>query len=225
MRTIPQHAVYGQRKRSACGTVVSWLALWLLFAVPQARGQYIAIGGGGVFPRDLSAAPASEGPGGPARSEFTNSALFAVDVGTGVLPFFSLGAHYSYTRPELTLRRSDPFGSSAVVDLATHTLTLDGRLRTPEAAGFRLYGLAGVGFSRFRLDVKELVEVPFPDGIPDNVLSPVVTFGAGLERNIAPLVRLKLEVRDYLTPISKRFFEGGGAWHRVAVIGGIVLGR
>ena len=91
--------------------------------------------------------------------------------------------------------------------------------------GSRLYGLVGGGFTRFSVDVKQVVEVPFPGGDPDKVISPVFTVGGGIEKSVAPLVHLKLEVRDYVTPISKDFFQPGGAWHRVAVIGGIVLGR
>jgi hypothetical protein len=98
-------------------------------------------------------------------------------------------------------------------------------MRTPEAFGFRVYGLVGGGFTRFTVNVKQVVETPFPEGVPDNVISPVFTFGGGIEKSVFPLLRLKFEVRDYMTAISKDFFSPGGSWHRLAVFGGIVLGR
>lgn len=200
------------------------LALLLTVFAPTARAQYIAFGAGGLFPQDQSGSPAG-GIGGLATSTFGNSGLLAVDAGIGFLPFLGAGLHYSYSSPQLVLRRGDAFGSSAVTDLGSHTLTFDARLHTPHFAGFRLYGLVGGGFTRFTLNVKQTVETPFPGGAPDNVLSPVFTMGGGIEKSVAPLVHLKLELRDYVTPISRDFFQPGGAWHRVAVIGGIVLGR
>jgi hypothetical protein len=146
-------------------------------------------------------------------------------MGIGFFPFLSGGLHYSYAKPEVRLRRGDAFGSSARIDLTTHTLTFDARLRTPQVFGFRLYGLAGAGMSRFGLDVKQQVEIPFPRGVPDNIVAPVFTFAGGVEQRVFPLVHLKLEVRDYVTPIPKRIYEPGGRWQRVAVIGGVVLGR
>ncbi|MBI1955855.1 MAG: hypothetical protein HYS38_05630 [Acidobacteria bacterium] len=219
------------RLRAVCG-----LILFFVGVVPVARGQYLAIGGGGVFSQDLSSEsqilplastqptqiPISVGSG---HSNFTASGLLAVDAGIGFFPLFSAGLHYSYARPELSLTRGDFFGSSALVNLSAHTLTFDARLRTPEIVGYHLYGLLGGGFSRFTLDVKRQVEVPFPGGAPDDALSPVFTFGGGIEKSVSPLVRLKLEVRDYVTGVSETLFRPGGAWHRVAVIGGIVLGR
>lgn len=198
----------------------------LLFAVSAstAHAQYIAVGAGGLFPQDQSGASAG-GIGGPALSDFGRSGLLAVDAGIGFLPFLGANLHYSYSSPSLVLRRGDAFGSSAVTDLGAHTLTFDARVHTPHFAGFRLYGLVGGGFTRFSVDVKQVVEIPFPGGDPDNVISPVFTMGGGIEKSVAPLVHLKLEARDYVTPISKDFYAPGGAWHRVAVIGGIVLGR
>ncbi len=133
--------------------------------------------------------------------------------------------HYSFTRPELLLRRADAFGSSALLDVATHTVTFDARLRTPQVAGFRAYLLAGAGLSRFHLDIKRQVEVPFPGGAPGALTAPVFTFGGGLEKRVLPLLHLKAEVRDYVTPISERFYQPGGAWHRVVALAGVVLGR
>ena len=199
--------------------------LLLLFLAPLGRAQFIAIGGGVTFPQDRSAALAAGRIGGPAQADFANSGIIAVDAGVGFFPFLTAGLHYSFSRPELFLRRGDAFGSSARVDLDAHTITFDARFRTPQVVGFRLYGLAGGGITRFALNMKQAVEVPFGRGAPDNVLSPVLTVGGGIERSVAPFVHLKLEVRDYITPISEQFFQPGGAWHRVAVIGGIVLGR
>ena len=199
-------------------------ALLFVASISIAHAQYIAFGAGGLFPQDQSGDGASS-IGGLATSDFGRSGLLAVDAGIGFLPFLGAGLHYSYSSPELVLRRGDAFGSSAKADLGSHTLTFDARLRTPHIAGFRLYGLAGGGFTRFTVNLKQVVEDPFPSGEPDNVLSPVFTLGGGIEKSVAPLVHLKLEVRDYVTPISRDFFHPGGAWHRVAVIGGIVFGR
>ena len=201
------------------------LFLFLLWLAPLAQAQYIAVGGWGLFSQDLSTAPPAGAFGGPAQSEFSNTGILAVDAGIGFFPFLAAGLHYSYARPELFLRRGDAFGSSARADLGAHTLTFEARVRTPQIAGFRLYGLGGVGFSRFALDVKQAVEIPFPGGAPDNVLSAVASVGGGIEKSVAPLVHLKLEARDYITPISEQFFRPGGTWHRTAIIGGIVLGR
>ncbi|MBI3894389.1 MAG: hypothetical protein HY313_00510 [Acidobacteria bacterium] len=197
---------------------ICYLILFFI-SVPLTHGQYLAIGGGGVFSEDLS----SESQGD--RADFTASGLLAVDAGIGFFPLLSAGLHYNYARPELSLTRGDSFGSSALVDLRAHTLTFDARLRTPEILGYHLYGLLGGGFTRFILEVKQEVEVPFPGGAPDDVISPVFTYGGGIEKSIAPLVRLKFEVRDYVTGVSETLFRPGGAWHRVAMIGGIELGR
>jgi len=214
--------------KNSLGSVLrAGLVVGLLFAgrVSDARAQYIALGAGGLFSQDQSEGPPAGIAAGPVRSSFGRSGLLAVDAGIGFLPFLGAGLHYSYASPELILRRGDAFGSLAVTDLGAHTLTFDTRLRTPQLAGFRAYGLAGGGFTRFSVQVKQTVEQPFPEGEPDNVISPVFTVGGGIERSVAPLLHLKFEVRDYLTPISRDFFSPGGAWHRFAVIGGIVLGR
>lgn len=197
------------------------LSSWSL----PARAQYLGVSGGGLFSRDLQSSPEAGQTGGPARSNFSNSGILAVEAGVGFFPLLSAGLHYSFTGPELQLRRGDAFGSSARMDLSAHTLAFETRLRTPEVSGFRLYGLLGAGFSRFSLDVTSTVEDPFPRGAPDSILSPVFTFGGGIEKGIAPFVRLKLEARDYVTPISKQLFDAGGAWHRPAILAGIVLGR
>jgi hypothetical protein len=200
------------------------LLVLLAGLLTSAHAQYIAIGGGGLFPEDKSEA-VSAITGEDTTAEFGRSGLLAVDAGVGLLPFLGANLHYSYSSPEMIVRRADLVGSSARADLGSHTLTFDGRVRTPEALGFRLYGLAGGGFTRFTVNIKQTVETPFPEGVPDNVISPVFTFGGGIEKSVFPLLRLKLEARDYVTAISKDFFSPGGRWHRVAVYGGIVLGR
>ena len=188
-------------------------------------GQFLSLGGGALFSQDRSQpAPDALTLGSLARSDFNRSGLIAVDAGLPVAPFVNAGLHYSRSKPELFLRRGDAFGSSARVKLAANTLTFDARLRSPFIYGFRLYGLAGVGFTRFGLEVKEAVEVPFPGGAPDSVILAVVTYGGGVERRLRGLLHLKLEVRDYVSPIPDELFGAGGSWHRVAVIGGIVLG-
>ncbi len=199
--------------------------LTLCLAGP-ARGQFIAVGGGGQFFQGRSAPAPAGAVGGPASADFTKSGLVAVDAGMPVFPFVTGGLHFSSSDTELSLRRGDAFGSSAAADVSARTLTFDARVRTPEAFGLGAYGLAGAGFTRFGLKVKQQVEVPFPSaGAPGAVTSPVFTFGGGVERRLLPYLRLKLEVRDYVTGIPKTFFQPGGTWHRVAVIGGLVLGR
>ncbi|MBI4442393.1 MAG: hypothetical protein HY649_03335 [Acidobacteria bacterium] len=202
-----------------------WCVVFIISLAVPARAQFISIGGGELFSQDLRSEAQPGLVGGPARSEFDRSGLLAVDVGFPVLPFLGAGLHYSYSRPALFLQRGDAFGSSAQLQLRSHTLTFDARLRTPQAFGVRLYALAGIGLSRFNLDVQQLVEVPFPGNTPEGILSPVFAFGGGVEKTIFPMIRVKLEVRDYVTPISEDLFRPGGGWHRVAVIGGIVLGR
>ena len=203
------------------------LILFSLCLAPAARAQFVSVSVGRLFPQSLAAPTTAVSPwfALPARSDFSPSAIIAVDAGIGVLPFLGAGLHYSYSRPELILRRSDAFGSSARVDLGANTLTFDARVHSPYAFGFRAYGFAGAGFTRFALNVKNRVEVPFPSGTPGDITSPVFTYGGGLEKKLTRLLRAKLEVRDYLTPISDKLFQPGGAWHRVAVVGGIVLGK
>ena len=165
---------------------MNWPSTICLLAVvvggaPSTRAQFVAVGGGMVSARDR-AAPASS-------SDFQRSALVALDAGTSVLPFVTAGVHYSFTRPEVLFRRNDMFGSRALLDLGTHTLTFDARLRTPTLRGWRLYGLAGVGLARFNPDVKSQIEVPFPGAPPKSETKPVFTFGGGVEHRLAPLVR------------------------------------
>lgn len=199
--------------------------IFLFFCVAQlAQGQFLGIGVGKIFSKDLGGGTAAGSEFGSARSEFGNSRIFTLDAGTRVFPYVSSGLHYSFSSADMFLERGDAFGSSAEVDLRVRTITFDTRVRTPSAYRFRLYALAGVGVSRFRLDVKNEVEVPFPDGAPDNITSFVITYGAGVERHLHQLIHLRLEVRDYQTYISNQLFQPGGTWHRLAVIGGITIG-
>lgn len=203
-----------------------FLLLLLCFSfVHTAGAQFVSVGGGVLRPQSLSSPPPPGAVGSTARADFTNSSIVTVDGGVGFLPLLGAAVHYSFSRPELSLRRGDAFGSSARVGLDAHTLTFDVRLHSPSAIGFRVYGFAGAGFTRFSITVKNQVEVPFPRGVPSNITAPVGDFGGGIEKKFAPFVAGKFEVRDYVTPISSTFFSPGGTWHRVAVIGGIVLGR
>lgn len=197
----------------------------LFFCVAQlAQGQFLGIGVGGLFSQDLGDGTAADPVLGSARSEFGNGRIFTLDVGTRVFPYVSSGLHYSFSSADMLLARGDAFGSSAEVELSVRTITFDTRVRTPSAYRFRLYGLVGAGVTRFGLDVKSEVGVPFPGGAPDKVTSFVITYGVGIERHLRQLVHLRLEVRDYQTYISTQLFQPGGAWHRVAVIGGITVG-
>ncbi len=199
--------------------------IFLFFCMAQlAQGQFLGIGVGKIFSKDLGGGTAAGSEFGSARSEFGNSRIFTLDAGTRVFPYVSSGLHYSFSSTDMLLARGDAFGSSAAAELSAHTITFDTRVRTPSAYRFRFYGLAGVGFTRFGLEVKSEVEVPFPGGAPDKMTSFVITYGAGVERHLRQLVHLRLEVRDYQTYISTQLFQPGGAWHRVAVIGGITVG-
>lgn len=176
------------------------------------------------MPQDLGNGKVTGSDFRPARSEFSNGGMFALDAGLRVFPFVSAGLNYSFSKADLRLVRSDVFGSSAVVELSAQTITFDTRARTPSASGFRFYGLAGVGLTRFGLDVKREAGTPFPGGAPDSVTSFVFTYGAGVEKHLRQLVHLRLEARDYLTPISDQLFRPGGAGHRVVLIGGFTVG-
>jgi hypothetical protein len=189
------------------------VALWPV----AGQSQYIAIGGGGVLSQTLTGT-------GPERAAFDRTGIFTLEGGAWFLPLIGAQIHYSYSNPEMFLQRADAFGSSARLSLGIHTITFDGRLHTPEIAGFRLYGLLGGGFSRINLTVKEQLETPFPSGAPSDLRAPVGAFGAGLEKSFAPFLRWKIEVRDDVHPIPKTFLPSGGAWHRTQIVSGIVIG-
>lgn len=180
--------------------------------------QYLAIGAGGVLSQSLAGS-------GSERADFDRTGIFTVEGGASVLPLLGVQIHYSYSKPGMFLRRADAFGSSARLNLGIHTLTFDGRLHTPEIAGFRLYGLLGGGFSRINLTVAQQIEVPFPSGAPKDLRAAVGAFGAGVEKSFAPFLRWKFEVRDDVSPVPKTFLPSGGAWHRTQIVSGMVIGR
>jgi hypothetical protein len=190
-----------------------------------ASAQFVSVSVGGLLPQNLSASAPIGAITSVTTADFTHPSIIAVDGGIGFLPFLGIGVHYSHSTPELTLTRADALGSRAVADLGTHTVTIDLRLHTPRFAGFRAYGFGGVGVSRFNVDVKSQVAVPFPKGIPSTLTGPVGTYGVGLEKKLLPLISAKIEVRDYLTDIPSNIYAPSGLWNRVAILGGIVLGR
>lgn len=187
--------------------------------------QYVSVAVGALFPQNLSGGATPGSVGGQASANFTKSPIFTADGGFNFLPFIGAGLHYSYAKPELDLRRSDAFGSRAVAEVAAQTITFDLRVNSVKFNGFRVYGFGGVGVSRFNLNVKSQVEVPFPKGVPGDLVGPVGTFGGGIERSFFPYLATKLEIRDYITPISSNIYVPGGMWHRVAIVGGIRFGR
>jgi hypothetical protein len=195
---------------------IAWFGI-LFCVAPASHGQYLGIG----FGRQLSQTLEE----GTVRSHFSNGGIFALDVGTRIFPFVSAGLHYSSSRTDFDINRGDAFGSTAEGELSAHTFTMDFRARTPSVYSFRLFGLAGAGLTRFGLDVDNEVETPFPGGAPDTIHSFVFTYGGGIEKHLRQLVHLRLEVRDYATPISDDLFRPGGGWHRVTILGGITIGR
>ena len=213
----------GRQTMVKAANVLSRILLFLCVA-QAAQGQFLGIGGGRLLPQDVDEEAAAGSIAGSVRSVFSNGNMITLDVGTRVFPYVSTGLHYSFSGSDLLLERGDAFGSSADVELSAHTVTFDTRVRTPFSSRLRFYGLAGVGITRFGLDVKREVEVPFPGGAPDSVMSFVFTYGAGVERHLRQLLHLRLEVRNYQTLISNQLFQPGGAWHRVAVIAGITVG-
>ncbi|MBI4444014.1 MAG: hypothetical protein HY649_11660 [Acidobacteria bacterium] len=195
---------------------ILWRLLLFVGMAPAAFGQFLGISGGWLQPQNLASVTA--------RSNISSAGIFTLDAGVRVFPYVTAGLHYSSFASDLLLERGDFLGSSAEVELRARTFTFDTRLRSPFVSGFRFYGLAGVGITRFGMDVKRSVEVPFPGGAPDGITSFAFTYGGGLERHLRQLLHLKLEVRDYRTPISDQLFRPGGSWHRLAVIGGFTIG-
>lgn len=191
--------------------------------IPAAQAQFLGIGGGRLLARDLGRG-ATGGAAASPRSEFHGGGLFALDVGFRRFPYGILGMHYSFARADLSLDRGDALGSSAEAKVRTHTVTFDTRLRTPFVSSFRFFGLAGAGVMRLGLDVKRGVETPFPGGAPGGFTAFVFTYGGGVERHLHQLVHLRVEVRDYRSPIPTELFRPGGLWGRAAVIGGITIG-
>jgi hypothetical protein len=208
-------------------------ALWMsrlmvpvLFLAPFARAQHVAISGGGIFLPYLSSPPSAGTVGGLERADFSDSPMLAVDAGVYFFSFLGAGLHYSYSRPELRLFRGDAFGSSARVGLGVHTVAFEALLRSRPKHGVRAFVFCGAGFSSFLLDVKEQVEVPFARmKPPGREVTPVFTFGGGLEKRVAPWISGKIEIRDYVGSVPASFYRPGGSWHRPSVVAGIVLGR
>jgi opacity protein-like surface antigen len=196
------------------------LLFLVLGIIPAAQAQFIGIGGGRLLARDLGRGAT----GGAPRSEFHGGGLFALDVGFRRFPYGILGVHYSFARADLSIQRGDGLGSSADAEVRSHTVTFDTRLRTPFVSSFRFFGLAGAGVTRLGLDVKREVGTPFPDGAPGGFTAFVFTYGGGVERHLHQLVHLRVEVRDYRSPIPTELFRPGGLWGRMAVIGGITIG-
>jgi hypothetical protein len=192
--------------------------------VSSARAQYVSVAAGGLFPQNLSSNSTIGTLATVASASFDRVSIITVDAGTGFLPFIGINAHYSYSSPDMDLRRGDVFGSRATLGLRAHTLALEARVHPP-IPFIHPYGFVGGGFTRFGVDVKQQIEIPFPNGVPDNVTAPLVTFGGGVNFKFLPLIGGKIEVRDYMTPITSKFYSPGGSWHRVAVVAGIVLGR
>ena len=202
------------------------LFLLSLLMVPAASAQYVAVTAGGLFPQDLSGATRAGNFTGTAHADFDHASSIGAEAGFGFLPFLGIDLHYSYSKPGATLQRGDLLGSSAKLDLSIHTLTLDLRVHAPAAFRLKPFGFVGGGFSRFSLDVKQQVEVPFPNGIPSNLYGPVISYGGGFDYKFLPLIGTRLEIRDDVTPIvSNKIFQPEGSWHRLGVSVGVVLGR
>jgi hypothetical protein len=187
-----------------------------LCTVPEAYGQYLGIGYGRQLSHSLE--------DGSARTHFDSGGIFALDAGTRIFPFVSAGLHYSSSKTDVRIEREDAIGSSAEGELSAHTFTLDFKARTPSFFTFRLFGLAGAGLTRLGLDVESEVENPFPGGAPDNLNAFVFTYAVGVEKHLNQLVHLRVEARNYLTPVSEQLFGPGGRWRRPAVIAGITVG-
>ena len=188
--------------------------------IPAAQAQFVGIGGGRLLARDLGRGAKVGSP----RSEFRGGGLFALDVGFHRFPHGILAVHYSTAGADLSLARGDTLGSSAEARVRSHTVTFDTRLRTPFVSSFRFFGLAGAGITRLGLDVKRETGTPFPGGAPGGFTAFVFTYGGGVERHLHQLVHLRVEVRDYRSPIPTELFRPGGLWGRAAVIGGITIG-
>lgn len=198
----------------------------LLLDASSARAQYFGIGLGRTFGDDLAAGVAAvPGALNPLAAGIRGGNTLVIEAGANYLRFLRTGIHYNYSRPEGFLRRGDAFGSRAELQLRAHTLTIDLGLRSPEFAGFRIFGVGGAGAGRFNVEVKETVEVPFPGGPPEDIVVPVAAFGGGIEHQFLPNIRWKAEVRDEWTSAPEDLFRPGGGWHRVLVSAGLIFGR
>jgi hypothetical protein len=195
------------------------LALLLIAFPATGRAPYVSIAVGGQPGKTINAET------GAARADFDTATVFGVGFGWGPIPYAGLQAYYSHATPELTWSRGDALGSRAVADISTHTLTLEGRIHTPTFARFRLYGFVGGGASRFNVDIKEQLEVPFPGGEPDSVVSSVLTYGGGVERIFFPYLRWRLEVRNNVSDLPDELLLGDRKWNRPQFAAGILIGK
>ena len=211
--------------KQAKQTFIAAIILFILSGY-SAHAQYFGIGLGRMFGDDLRAA-ASSLPGAlnPLSAGIREGNTLVLEGGVNYLRFLRTGLHYNYSRPEGFLKLGDLLGSSAELQLRAHTLTFDIGVRSPEFAGFRLFGIAGAGAGRFNIEVQDTVAVPFPSGPPEDLVVPVAAFGGGIEHQFMPGMRWKVEARDEWTSAPEDLFRPGGSWHRVLVSAGIVLGR
>ncbi len=202
------------------------LILFCLCFTPAAHAQHISVAVGGLIPKSPS------GSGTVASifqsADFRKSPIVTVDAGAGFLPLVDANVHYSYSQPDVSIRKSGIAGSpgsTAEVGLGGHTVTIEAQVHPPRPLRFGLYGFAGAGVTRFQVDLKSQSGSPFPSGLPDVITSPVFTFGVGVEKKLLPLIAAKVELRDYTGSVPKKLYDPGGAWNRVAIVAGIVLGR
>lgn len=193
------------------------LLLLLLLCGSSAHAQFVGVTVGRNLPLDLGGRTSE-------RSEFPHGGYFAADFGMRAFPLVNMGVHFSSAGSDARLLRGDALGSRSDVDLSARTVTFDTRVRSPFVSRFRFFGFAGAGVTRFSLDVRQEVENPFPDGAPGGLTSFVFTYGGGIERHLRQLLHLRLEVRNYVSPVSNHLYRPGGLWHRLTVSGGITIG-
>ncbi|SRR6266404_2127818 len=175
------------------------LVLLLFFALASAaHAQYVALGAGGVFNR-----------GSVSSNEITTPGIIAVEGGLPISKLLDGAVHYSFANP-----RIQQDSRYAPQDLPTHTLTFDARIHTPQLSGWRVFGLAGVGFAHFSSPGTSAVG-------PFSRTQPVFDYGGGVERKIAGPFKVRAEVRDYFTSA----FYTGSSWNRIAVTGSLVFGK
>ncbi|MSO20682.1 MAG: hypothetical protein EXQ56_09520 [Acidobacteria bacterium] len=207
--------------------LVILLLVGMLGGAAVGHAQYFGVGLGRSFGDDLSAA-ATAVPSAldPFSAGIRKGNVLTLEGGGDFLRVMRAGVHYGYSRPEGFLSRGDAFGSSADLELTAHTLTFDLGLHTPQAKGFRLFGVVGGGVGNFKVvEVVRQVENPFPSGPPDQIVVPVVALGGGIEHQFLAGVRWKVEVRDEYTRAPEDFFQPGGSWHRILLSVGLTFGK
>jgi len=193
------------------------LAFLPLLVSQNANAQFFGVAGGRNLPFDL-------GRGAPESSEFRHGGYFSLDFGLRAFRFTNMGVHFSSAGTDLELERGDPLASSAEAHVSAKTVTFETRVRSPFVSSLRFFGLGGAGVTRFGLDVEKEAGSPFEGSAPGGVTSFVFTYGGGVERHIRQLLHLRLEVRDYVSPVSSHLYRPGGLWHRVTVMAGINIG-